>query len=220
MLNLVYLAAIAFMPFPTALVGKYENFSDHRHPLRAHARRRQPPRSGDVRPRPSTSVCSGSELPARRLPLRHDRLARCRSSRSSSRSRSRSRARRSRCLSWMLVWPAEWIVDKSSNRPSRRTPALTIRRSLRAGIPGSRTLAPGEQLAPLVAAGRDRSPGCATRRSASVVVGGGEGGDDGCGDGEACPRWTASWCAAAHCAASSGPPARRMRSAPISGWRR
>jgi uncharacterized membrane protein len=27
MLNLVYLAAIAFMPFPTALVGKYENFS-------------------------------------------------------------------------------------------------------------------------------------------------------------------------------------------------
>jgi uncharacterized membrane protein len=27
MLNLVYLAAIAFTPFPTALVGKYENFS-------------------------------------------------------------------------------------------------------------------------------------------------------------------------------------------------
>jgi uncharacterized membrane protein len=27
LLNLVYLAAIAFMPFPTALVGKYENFS-------------------------------------------------------------------------------------------------------------------------------------------------------------------------------------------------
>jgi uncharacterized membrane protein len=27
MLNLVYLAAIAFMPFPTALVGKYENFA-------------------------------------------------------------------------------------------------------------------------------------------------------------------------------------------------
>ena len=29
-----------------------------------------------------------------------------------------------------------------------------------------------------------------------------------------------SWCAAAHCAASSGPPSRRIRSAPISGWRR
>jgi uncharacterized membrane protein len=27
MLNLLYLAAIAFMPFPTALVGKYEDFS-------------------------------------------------------------------------------------------------------------------------------------------------------------------------------------------------
>jgi uncharacterized membrane protein len=27
MLNLVYLAAIAFTPFPTALVGKYEQFS-------------------------------------------------------------------------------------------------------------------------------------------------------------------------------------------------
>ena len=34
MLNLVYLAAIAFMPFPTALVGKYEQLRHHRHHLR------------------------------------------------------------------------------------------------------------------------------------------------------------------------------------------
>ena len=50
MLNLVYLAAIAFMPFPTALVGIYGDDEPIAVVLYArHARRRQPPRSGDVR---------------------------------------------------------------------------------------------------------------------------------------------------------------------------
>ncbi len=95
MLNLVYLAAIAFTPFPTALVGKYEEFSitvilyaltlgtasllevamfvrAHKQGLFRHVLPRDVYRYGVI---------------ASLLPV----------SRSSSRSRSRSRTRRSHC---------------------------------------------------------------------------------------------------------------------------
>ena len=95
MLNLVYLAAIAFMPFPTALVGKYENFSITviLYALTLGA--------ASLLEAAMFARAQHQHLFRRALPRDVYRygmiaVARCPSSRSSCRSRSRSSTRRSR----------------------------------------------------------------------------------------------------------------------------
>ncbi len=50
--SLVYLAAIAFLPFPIAVVGRYENAPGRARDHGDDLRHRQLPRGGHVRPRP------------------------------------------------------------------------------------------------------------------------------------------------------------------------
>jgi uncharacterized membrane protein len=115
MLNLVYLAAIAFMPFPTALVGKYEDFSitvilyaltlgaasllevamfvrAHNQGLFRHVLPRGVFRYGVIAALLPV-IAFAISIP---IAFADPTLA---------------------LLSWILVWPAEWIADKTIKPP-------------------------------------------------------------------------------------------------------
>ena len=67
-INLVWLAVIAFLPFPTDVLGNYFGNADRRRALCADRRQHQRARGGDVQPRPQPGPAR-SAADRERVPL-------------------------------------------------------------------------------------------------------------------------------------------------------
>ena len=136
-LNLVYLAAIAFMPFPTALVGQLRRLRAGRdRALRDHARvspaswRR---RCSGTRSRPDCSASASTTDVFRNYMIASLAPALVFAALDPDRVR---RPEPRRCSSWLLIFPLEFLIGKYLRTDPRRTERARASESSRSVVVG------------------------------------------------------------------------------------